>query len=256
MLLRAYAVLVAIAVPLLLTLGPVARLLPDLVWLGPALAGACALPIVFAAKFERGQALVGAGLLAMAAGASAGLPELLMLTGDEQAMVIHDLREQPLPSSRAKHVAVRGFLHRDWQVDEYAVASGERPDQNQAAKAVLVPLLGSDARVIEVEGRELDRVIVARVTPTQLESGSLVTLRGRLRPIEPDIVDALFAVQLDAQGRASATTLRPDAVMLDTLDMPTRAQVITRMGLAIGASLLSLLMLVLALPRAGSRSLS
>lgn len=251
MLLRGFAVLAAIAVPLVLTIDAVTRVLPDLPWLGPALAAAFALPIVFAARFARGQAAIGAGVAAMAAAASAEVPELLAITGDEQALVIHDLREGPLPATREGYVAVRGFLRSDWQVDEYRVAAGERPDQNQAAKAVLVPLLGTNAERIEVEADEMGRVLVARVTPTQVEAGPLVTLRGRLGPVAPDIVDSLFAIQIDAKGRASETMVRPEAVMLDTFDMPTRSQAITRAGLAIGASVLALLLLLLALPRVG-----
>jgi hypothetical protein len=60
----------------------------------------------------------------------------------------------------------------------------------------------------------------------------------------------LFSVQLDEKGLASEVSLRPKAIMLDTFDMPTRGQALTRTGLAVGASLLSLILLLLALPRA------
>jgi hypothetical protein len=248
--LRALATLAAIAVPLLLMIDAVSDLLRDLVWVGPALAAALALPLVLAAKHARGQALIGAGLAALAAAATPELPEQFAITRDEQTLVIHDLREGPLPAEQHGHVAVRGFLRSDWQVDEYRVQPGERPDQNEQAEAVLVPLLGTDAAIIEVEGSELERVIVARVAPTQLGTRSLVTLRGRLGPVSPEIVDSLFAVQIDAKGRANATMLRPDAVLLDTLDVPTRGQAITRLLLAIAAGVLGLVLLWLSLPRA------
>ncbi len=206
--------------------------------------------MVFAARDAHGQALVGLGLAAMAASASPDLPEMLAITGDPESLPVHDLREGPLPASAEGYVGVRGFLRADWQVDEYRVAEGERPDQNERAEAVLVPLLGTSAEIIEVAGGQLERVIVARVSPDKLGVGSLVTLRGRLGPVRPEIVDSLFAVQVDQNGQASATAVRPEAVMLDTLDVPTRGQAITRLCLAIGASVLSLVLLLLSLPSA------
>ncbi len=248
MILRVLATLAAIAVPLLLTFA-VAQPLLELPWLGPALAFALALPVVLAAKQARTQALVGAGLAAMAAAASPELPEQLEITGDPEALAVHDLREGPLPAGATGYVAVRGFLRGDWQVDEYRVAAGERPDQNEQAAAVLVPLLGSREEVIAVEADAPPRVIVARVTPAQLASRSLVTLRGRVGPVAPEIVESLFAIGVDAQGKPTLVAALPEAVLLDTLDLPTRGQALTRLGLAIGAALLAWVLLLLALPR-------
>lgn len=248
MVLRVLATLAAIAIPLLLMIDAVSDLLP-LAWLGPVIAAAFALPIVLVAKHARGLALIGAGLAALATQASPELPELLAITRAEQGLVIHDLREAPLPAERDGYVAVRGFLRSDWQVDEYRVARGERPDQNEQAEAVLVPLLGTDAAIIEVEGAQLERVIVARVSPDQLGVRSLVTLRGRLGPVSPEIVDSLFAVQVDAKGLTSATGLQPEAVLLDTFEVPTRGQAITRLTLAIASALLGFILLWLSIPR-------
>ncbi|WP_146658078.1 hypothetical protein [Enhygromyxa salina] len=249
---RSLAVLAAIAVPLLLTISAVANLHPAMFWIGPLAAIACALPIAVKATTARAQALVGAGLAAMAAASSPELPELLRITGDPDAMPVHDLREGPLPEQQDGYVAVRGYLRKEWVVDEYRVAEGARPDQNEAAKAALLPLLGTSALTIEAD-EQLGRVIVARVSPAQLPGASLVTLRGRLAPVGPEIVDSLFSVQLDEEGFASGVQLRPKAVMLDTFDMPTRGQALTRTGLAVGASLLSLVLLLLALPRASAK---
>lgn len=246
MVLRALATLAAIAVPLLLMIDAVSDRLP-LAWLGPSIAAALALPIVLAATHARGQALLGAGLAALAAAATPELPEMLAITRAEPS--VHDLREGPLPTDRDGYVAVRGYLRSDWQVDEYRVAAGQRPDQNEQAEAVLVPLLGTDAAVIEVDGAQLERVIVARVSPAQLGVRSLVTLRGQLGSVSPEIIDSLFAVQIDADGQATATGLRPQAVLLDTLEVPTRGQAFTQLALAIASALLSMLLLWLALPR-------
>ncbi|PRQ08337.1 hypothetical protein [Enhygromyxa salina] len=253
MLLRSLAVLAAIAVPLLLTISAVSNLHPAMFWIGPLAAIACAVPIAVKATTARTQALVGAGLAAMAAASSPELPELLRITGNEDAMPIHDLREGPLPEQREGYVAVRGYLRKEWVVDEYRVADGERPDQNEAASAALLPLLGTSAVMIQAD-EQLGRVIVARVSPAQLPGATLVTLRGRLAPVGPEIVDSLFAVQLDDQGMASGVQLRPKAIMLDTFDMPTRGQALTRTGLAVGAALLSLVLLLLAIPRSRAPS--
>lgn len=248
MLLRSLAVLAAIAVPLLLTISAVSNLHPLMYWIGPLAAIACALPIAVKTTTARAQALVGAGLAAMAAASSPELPELLRITGDLDAMPVHDLREGPVPETQAGYVAVQGYLRKEWVVDEYAVVEGERPDQNQAAKAVLLPLLGTNDAIIQTDA-QLGRLIVARVSPAQIEGVPFTTLRGRLVPVGSEIVDSLFVIQLDDQGFDSGVQLQPEAVMLDTFDMPTRGQALTRTGLAVGASLLSLLLLVLAVPR-------
>lgn len=244
---RIFATLAAIVVPLLLMIDAIANAVPQVAYVGPAIAAACALPVVHAAKLARGQALLGAALAAMAAALSLELPEQLAITRAESELHDHDLREGPLPIERDGYVAVRGFLRVDWQVDEYRVAKGQRPDQNEQAQAVLVPLLGTAADVIQIEDRA--RVVVARVSPAQLRSRSLVTLRGRIGPVAPEIVDSLFAVQIDGEGRASVSELRPEAVLLDTLDVPTRGQAITRAALALGAGLLALGLLWLAVPK-------
>jgi hypothetical protein len=237
-LLRFLAVLAAIVVPLLVTISAISNAHPLMFWIGPLAAIACALPIA-----------VKATTAAMAAAASPELPELLRVTGDPDAMPVHDLREGPVPEHQDGYVAVRGYLRKDWVVDEYRVADGVRPDQNEPANAALLPLLGTNAVMIQADD-QLGRVIVARVNPEQLEGPPLVTLRGRLAPVGAEIVDSLFSVQLDEKGLASEVSLRPKAIMLDTFDMPTRGQALTRTGLAVGASLLSLILLLLALPRA------
>jgi hypothetical protein len=247
-LLRSLAILAAIAVPLVLTISAVSNAHPLMFWIGPLAAIAFALPIAVKTKTARTQALVGAGLAAMAAASSPELPELLRITGDVDAMPVHDLRDGPVPEAQDGYVAVRGYLRKEWVVDEYRVADGDRPNQNEAAAAQLLPLLGSSEAIIQAD-ENLGRVIVARVSPEQVQGPALVTLRGRLAPVGAEIVDSLFAVQVDEHGLASGVQLRPKAIMLDTFDMPTRGQALTRTGLAIGASLLGLVLLLLAVPR-------
>jgi hypothetical protein len=250
--LRVLAVLAAIVIPLLLTIQAISQLHPIMFWVGPLAAIACTLPIMYAAVHARGQAVLGAALVAMAAAATPELPELLRITTADDVLPVHDLRDGPLPSDAEGYVAVRGYLAEEWVVDEYHPAEGERPDQNLAPTAVLLPLLGTTA--LELHADALGRLIVARVSPTQLDGPPIVTLRGRLAPVGDEIIDSLFIVQLDEQARASGMPARPDAVLLDTFDMPTRAEALTRTGLAAGAALLGLLMLWFALPRASVKS--
>jgi hypothetical protein len=245
--LRVLAVLAAIVIPLLLTIDAVSQLHPVMFWVGPLAAIACTLPIVHAAVGARGQALLGSALLAMAASGTPALPELLRITAADDVLPVHDLREGPLLIDADGYVAVRGYLREEWVVDEYHPAEGERPDQNLAPTAVLLPLLGTTE--VDLRAETLGRVIVARVSPELLDGPAIVTLRGRLGPVGDEIVDSLFIVQVDERARAAGLMARPEAVLLDTLDMPTRAEALTRTGIVAGAALLGFLMLWFALPR-------
>ncbi|NVB39178.1 hypothetical protein G6O69_15150 [Pseudenhygromyxa sp. WMMC2535] len=248
MFLRAAAILSALAIPLLLTFDVISELLYALPlvgpYLGPALAALCALPVIIAGR-ERGQAIVGAALCALAAGLSPEVPELLEVSGP-QALEVHDLREAPLPRAyegQRSYLAARGFLREEWVIDEYP--GGERPDQNERPKAVLLPLLGTEAAQVDLDP-EAGVVVVARVAPERLDQPSPQTLRGRLGPISPELVEVLFVVTDEA---GQAVIQRPPAVLLDTLDVPSRGEALTRAGLAAGAALLALLLLLTALPR-------
>lgn len=247
MFLRVLAVLAAFVIPLLLTIEAVSQLHPIMFWAGPLAAIACTLPILYAAVGARGQAVLGAALVAMAAAGTPELPKLLRITAAEDVLPVHDLRDGPLPSDADGYVAVRGYLRDEFVVDEYHPREGERPDQNAPPTAVLMPLLGTSD--IELHAETLGRVIVARVSPELRDGPPIVTLRGRLAPVGDEIVDSLFIVQIDERARTSIMSARPEAVLLDTLDMPTRAEALTRTGLAAGAALLGLLMLWFSLPR-------
>jgi hypothetical protein len=254
--LRVLAVLAAIVVPLVLTIDALSQLHAAMFWIGPLTAILCTLPIVYVAVGARAQAMLGAALAAMAAASTPELPGLLRITASEDSLAFHDLREGPLPESATGLVAVRGHLRKEYVVDEYHPGEGKRPDQNMAPTAVLLPFLGTTA--MDMPAETLGRVIVARVSPEQLEGPQLVTLRGRLAPVGEEIVDSLFIVQVDDATRlhgprglsgAAGVQVRPKAVMLDTFDMPTRGEALTRTGLAVGAGLLALLLLWFAIPR-------
>lgn len=255
MFLRVFAVLATIVIPLLLTIEALSQLHAAMFWIGPLAAILCTLPIVYVAVGARGQALLGAALAAMAAASTPELPELLRITAADDALEVHDLREGPLPSAETGLVAVRGYLREEGGVvDEYHPGKGKRPDQNMEPTAVLVPLLGS--KDVDLPAESVGRVIVARVSPQQLDGPALVTLRGRLGPVGDEIVDSLFIVQVDEASRKAGVVVRPQAVMLDTFEMPTRSEALTRTGLAVGAALLALALLWFAIPRreAGSET--
>ncbi|GEM_PF-2471441 len=247
MLLRAFALLAALAIPLLWSVDAVTGALGGTLamWGGPILAALCTLPILYTATEHRGQAVLGAALAAMATGMSPEVPELLRVTGDEAGLSVHDLREAPLAldaGTEGDYVALRGYLRQEWVVDEYAVASGQRPDQNERAQAVLLPLLGTQDATVADRGGVL---VVARVDPERLELPDLQVLRGRLAPVSPEIGEALFAVQ----GGERVGQVTAPVIMLDTFDLPTRGQALTRMALAVGAALLALVLLLTAIPK-------
>lgn len=245
MLLRALALLATLVIPLLLAVEAVAQVHAAMFWIGPLAAVGCTLPILLATK-DRAQVLVAAALAAMAAASTPGLPELLRITGDESGLPVHDLREGPLPSDASGYVAVRGYLRDAYVVDEYHPAAGQRPNENLTPDAVLLPLLGTNET--EIEGETLGRVVVARVKPERVEA-PIVTLRGKLGPVNQEIVASLFVVQVLGQPAPGTAMPQIEAVLLDTLDVPSRGQALTRLGLAVGAGVLALVLLWLALPR-------
>jgi hypothetical protein len=231
---RALALLAAIVIPLVLLLDPVALPSP---WIGAALAFACALPLAFRFAEHRSQAVLGAALAGFAGLLAPELPDLVRATRE---LPVHDLREGPIAAQTGEWIAVRGYLRNEWTLDEYRVAQGERPDQNERAAAVVVPLLGS-------EGEQVDAsqgiVLVARVDPELARTGGLQTLHGKLVEVAPEIVEALFVLQ-------GGTTGLDRARMLDTLDRPTESEAWTRAGLLIAAMFLALGLLVTCVPRA------
>ena len=238
--LRSLAVLAAVAIPMLLAIPAVSGLLGPNWWIGSLIAMVCGVPIVVFAEPSRSQAMVGVALAGMAAASTPDLPEFLSLTADLDAMAVHDLRDGPLSTEASGYVAIRGFMRPEMVVDEYA--SGGRPNQNERPEAMLLPMLGTLDAEIEVVDREaLGRVVIVRISPDKLEqSEGLQTIRGTLLPISDDLVGSLF--------------LEPvPAVMLDTFDVPTRGQAITRAALAIGASILGLILLILSVPRQQSK---
>ena len=230
---RALAVFAALVIPGVLMIDVIARALPG-AWLGAALAGGCALPIVFRFVEHRSQALLGAALAGFAGLISPEVPSMFRATGELDRMEVHDLREVPIDAEPGEWIVVRGYLRNEWTLDEYRVNRGQRPDQNAPAKAVLVPLLGTQGEQVDA-GAGL--VLVARVSPELAERGGLQTLRGKLVEVAPALVESLFTTQ-------DGTSVEGRARMLDTFDLPTKSEAWTQLGLLLAAGLLAAGLLV------------
>lgn len=240
---RALALLAALVLPLVLMLDALARALPN-PWVGAAIVCACALPIAWRFAEHRAQALLGAALAGFAGLLAPEVPPLVRATRGLDALPVHDLREGPLVAEPGEWVAVEGFLRNEWTLDEYRVAEGERPDQNAAAAAVIVPLLGTEGEQVEAgEGV----VLVARVTPELAERGGLQTLRGKLVEVAPEIVETLFTLPEGASAKGRAR-------MLDSFDLPTTSEAWTQVGLLAAAMLLGAGLLVTSVPGPKQRS--
>lgn len=239
---RALALLAALVIPLVLMIDALARSLPG-PWLAAAIAFGCALPIAFRFAEHRSQALLGAALAGFAGLLAPEVPNLIRATRELESMPVHDLREGPIVAEPGEWIVVRGYLRNEWTLDEYRVAEGERPDQNAPAKAVVVPLLGTEDELVDAsEGI----VLVARVDPELAKAGGLQTLRGKLVEVAPEIVEALFVMQDGTTGKGRAR-------MLDSFDLPTKSQAWTQAGLLIAAMLLGAGLLVTSVPSVTTR---
>jgi hypothetical protein len=231
---RALALFAALVIPLVLMLDVVARALPS-PWVGAALAFACGLPLAKRFAEQRSQALLGAALAGFAGLLAPEVPDLFRATRGVEGVAVHDLREGPLVAETGEWVSVQGYLRNEWTLDEYRVAEGERPDQNAPAKAVIVPLLGTEGEQVDASA---GGVLVARVGPELAESGGLQVLRGRLVEVAPEIVETLFTMPEGATGKGRAR-------MLDTFDLPTKSGAWTQIGLMVAAALLGAALLVI-----------
>ncbi len=122
---------------------------------------------------------------------------------------LHDLTKEALPDHASGYVRVRGYLRTDWTLAEYSEGRSQRPDQNAQASYVLMPLLASDRDVLAANGR----VVVVRLAPTHAQGAGIGTIAGQLRPIERELVAALFTV-----GAASRSAAGPEIQDLGAFD--------------------------------------
>lgn len=234
MLLRALAVLATLFIPLATAF--------DGIFTSEAVPIATVLVCVGALLLRRNpalpQVLIAAALAAFATHTAFGTQELLRDSSVFFGPSTIDLRTDPISTDRAGVVEATGYLRDEWVLDEYRTADGQRPDQNKTAHAVLVPFLGDKTESLRPD----HPVVVARIPATLDRGQKLQTLTGTLRPIPKELlVTLLAAASPDAEAQMRG-------LLLDTVDLPTRGQALTRAGLALFAALLAALLLLLGIP--------
>jgi hypothetical protein len=159
----------------------------------------------------------GAVLLGSVLATSAGLLSLeahrrVAETAALEAAPIVDLTTGAMPRPAPAAVTVRGYFRNGWQLDEYAVEDGARPDQSQAAKAVLVPFVGTTDDVIALDGP----VVLARVEPARAKMTGLQTIEGTTTPADAELLGVLVQVAgVDDPAHV-------EGVIVDTLSRPPR----------------------------------
>jgi hypothetical protein len=137
----------------------------------------------------------------------------------------------------AEVVTIAGHLRDEWVLDEYQVARGDRPDQNEAPPAVLVPLLPSPTEPMHIDDSTI--VVIARIPGKTARGDEKVSLTGRLEKLPPGLAENLFAATPGAASAADHT------VLLDTVAVATPARGLTLLAIAFVCALVGLwLMLV------------
>ncbi len=136
----------------------------------------------------------------------------------------YDLRDGAIPNDVTGFIEVRGYFRNEWVLDEYQVANGQQPNQNEIADAVLVPFTSTLDRVLALEGA----IVVARVRNHEHKRSGLQTIRGHVEHLPLEVLDTLVTV------RGASTNDGPPGILLDTLELPSRRDV------AVSASLLML----------------
>ncbi len=203
---RLFILGICLGFPLVAALAPAGSLTqlgPEWVW--ATLAGVVGLIAGVACGVRVTSATLGGLMLAVATHQAPLTTGLLMAPGDIATWPRYDLTEAPLPEEAEGFVRVEGFLRPSMQLREFQVPKGDRPNQNQAAHAVLMPLVGTSKGVIKIDGR----AVIARVPERVRKGPERVKLSGALAP--PPIGVSEVLIQL---GEGSAGEVR--AVMLDT----------------------------------------
>lgn len=204
--LRALCILAAFGPASLVWTVPAVRTIP---WLGPLLVVVAALPVLIARRRAPTLLGLGLGLSILSSHLAAGAAAQMGATSVDEPR-LHDLTLGQIPPGTRGPATVRGYLHADWIVDEYAVADGKRPDQTRRAPVVLVPLLGIREGAIGPD----DTIVVARVTRGTESRTARVDLTGTLEPLHPQLLDTV----VKAAGGPGGAGLH--GVLLDTLDRP------------------------------------
>jgi hypothetical protein len=153
------------------------------------------------------SAILGGLMLAVATHQAPMTTSLMEAPGDVATWPQHDLTKAPLPDDAKGYVRLEGFLRPTMQLREFQVPQGDRPNQNEVAHAVLMPLVGTSAGVIKIEGR----TVIARV-PEKLRRGpERVQLAGAL--VAPPLGVTEVLIKLGHEGEEQKQVR---AIMLDT----------------------------------------
>lgn len=183
----------------------------------PWLAPACAAPlaVLVAVLVRRQWLLLALGfVLTTAAGYAAArartLTDVTATFASDAAWTFCDLTRESLPADPPRYLAVQGYFHPEWKIDEYAVPQGRRPDQSAPAEAVLVPFLGTREPLVTQSGA----IVVARVEPDRRFEDAAVILRGEVKPIARELL--LTLVQPEDEPSAAKLS----GLLLDTLVRP------------------------------------
>lgn len=184
---------------------------------------AAGVPAVAVLAWQRRQLtlLAVAFTLAGVAGYAGGRARLLLDVTQDEAWPFFDLTREPLPEELPAYLAVSGYFRGQWRLSEYAVPEGELPDQSSRADAVLVPFVGTRDDVVQHEGF----IVVARVDADAVVEGvSPTTIRGKVEPLEDDLLHTLVQVAAEGDGARG--------ILLDTLQRPARREVWTNLAIA------------------------
>lgn len=154
---------------------------------------------------------LGALMLAVATHQADAASASIGIDPDPGSWPTHDLTTGPLPDDATGFVNVSGYLRPSLKIREFQVEGTQRPDQNEAAHAALMPLVGSREGVIEVNGR----VVIARVPEAGRIDPALAQLRGELVPVPEGIDEVLVRSATSEAGQQIRS------VMLDTRSAPS-----------------------------------
>lgn len=174
-------------------------------WVWPAVSGVVGLVTGVAVGARITSATLGAIMLTVATHQAPMTAGVFSAPGDPAAWPMYDLTSAPLPDEAEGYVRLEGFLRPSMQLREFQVAKGERPDQNETAHAVLMPLVGTSEGVIKIEGR----AVIARVPERTRRGPERVQLSGALVPPPVGVSEVLIQLGEGSTGELSA-------VMLDT----------------------------------------
>lgn len=224
--------------------------LGDAPWPVMAVAGVLAIAAIGWRRRQIVLILIAFGLAtvsAQAATTSRAVFDVSAQLAADESWPFFDLTRDSLPESPPAYVSVQGFYRAGWTLDEYGVEPGKIPDQSKNANAVLVPLVPS--REGALTPNEL--LVVARVaSSTNLDDPTAVIVRGKIRPLDPAILETLVQ---------AAPTVDPSAlrgVIVDTLSTPQPRTAWSNLGVALVSALIGVACLWFAAPSAGREATS